>query len=288
MNWYLAKVRQQHMNEKLQLPSIFSFTNYREYLAVCLEHLKVHHAMSARSLSRICAITSPNYFQQLISEKRNLTPLIAARIGEAFRLTKSENDYLLALIKLNAARSGLMKEAALKKMHSIVQKSERKLIEDSSFHSNWGNALVWEMLKTRHFTRDSLSMRELLRQAISVEEIESAIAYFEKKNLLTLTPDQAQQKSIDFKPSNDMRRINIQRSHLRFLQLAEHRLNDPLDQREYQGLTVAIKKESFEKIRTLCREFIHSLNDQFAVDSDGDEVIRVQLCAFKLSRESSR
>lgn len=269
------------MNDNLKLPSIYSFTNYREYLANCLEHYKTRN-VSIRSVARNCGITSPNYFQQVIGEQRNMTPLIATRMAEAFALSPPELEYFLTLLKLSRARTNLMKESALKKMRVLVQKSERKLIEDKGFHSIWCNALVWELFKTRHHTRDPEAIRELLRHAATVEEIESSIAYFEKKEFLTA----AAAETFDFKPSNDIRRIDLQRSHLRFLQLAEHRLNDPLDQREFQGLTVAMKKESFDSMRKLCREFISQINEQFAADADGDEVIRVQLCAFKLSRDS--
>ncbi len=79
-----------------------------------------------------------------------------------------------------------------------------------------------------------------------------------------------------------LRRIDLQLCHTRFLQLAQHRLNDPLTDREYQGLTAAIKKEEFEAIRKRCRDFIAELNRDFAVDRDGDDVIRIQLSVFKL------
>jgi uncharacterized protein (TIGR02147 family) len=268
------------------LPNIFSHTCYRGYLADCLRQLKLD-GISARAFARTCGMSSPNFFRLIIDEKRNLTPLIAARVAGALGLTATEHEYLLALVKLAGSRTANAKNAALTKMRQLVQKAERQVVDDSTLHTSWTNALVWEMLKLREFNENTSKIKELLRNAATEGEIMASLEYFERKSLISkhsATSERPTQALVDFAPSNDVRRIDLQMSHLRFLQLAQHRLNDPLTEREYQGLTVAIKKESFAQVRELTREFIHRLNEQFAVDKDGDEVIRVQVCAFKLTK----
>jgi uncharacterized protein (TIGR02147 family) len=272
------------MSKRWNLPTIYAFSDYRSYLAACLAALKDGHGMSVRSISKECGITSPNYIQQVVQAKRNLTPVIADRISAAFDHTETAHKYLLAMIKLERARTGLAKEAALKKMRQLVQASERITIEDHTFHSQWSNALVWELLKTKYRSQNPQQIRHLLRNSTTVDEIDSALRYLQQKQFFREDEAGLLPGPLDIKPSNDVRRIDLQRSHLRFLQLAEHRVNDPLDQREFQGLTVAVKKESFEPIRNLCRALIHAINEEFSVDEDGDEVLRVQLCVFKVSK----
>ncbi len=269
---------------ELEKISIFSFNNYREYLARYLEEHR-NLGESVRALSRRCGISSPNYLQQVILGKRNLTTHFAAKFAEGAKLTPWQTNYLLALVAFEVATSDLARQKALESMWRAANLAERRTISDADLRGNWANPLIWETAKTKFFSENVTNLGLLLRNIVSKEEIEFALNYLRDRGYLA-TADQndnkLKAKPIDFKPSNDIRRIDLQRSHSRFLQLAQHRLNDGIADREYQGLTVATRKADFEQIRQRCRDFIQQLNHDFAVDADGDDVIRIQLAVFKL------
>jgi len=276
-------------NEMIEdIPPIFAFTSYREYLSQCLSALRDKRSMSARAFARACAITSPNYFKQVIDEKRNLTPLIARRVADALALNTLQKEYLLLLVKLNHSTTILAKENALHSMRKIILQSERQVVDDNDhdLRSHWTTTVLWEMLKLNNFNYDAEAIRERLRYAATLEAIQASMHYWEARGFIEKDPKTGTIKAspLEFRPSNDVRRIDIQRSHLQFLQMAQHRLNDPLSEREFQGLIVAIKKEKFATLRDLCREFINRVNELCAADAEADEVIRVQLSAFKITK----
>jgi uncharacterized protein (TIGR02147 family) len=271
-------------------PKLYAYTNYREYLRDYLATYREDDRKSVRGFARTCGISSPNYFQQVISGKRNLTAHFARKFAKGAKLGVLETEYLLAMVDLDTAEEGKRRQAALTTMRQVVQRSLRRKIRDEGMHSSWTNAVLWELSKTKRFRRDAESLVRILRNSVSADQVENALKFLLDRGFIKggdpdrpLTP-----MPIDFEPSNDVRRIDLQRSHLQFLRLAQHRLNDPLSEREFQGLTVAIDAKDFETIRQRCRDFIADLNDRFSKDAGGDEVVRIQLCAFKLTDRSDQ
>jgi uncharacterized protein (TIGR02147 family) len=268
--------------------SIYSYVSYREYLTAYLESC-TSSGESIRSVARRCGISSPNYLQQVRKGARNLTPHFARKLAVAANLNALQTEYLLALVALETARDERTRQAALDEMRRLILRSERHTLRVEELYSSWVNQVVWETAKTKIFTAVPASLRSVLRNSPSIEEVNHSLDYLRSRGFLTQGNSKGDlvPAPVDFEPSNDVRRVDLQRSHLRFLQLAQHRLHDPLHEREYQGLTMSMRQEDFEKIRQRCREFIAALNSDFAVDADGDEVVRIQLCAFKLTSSES-
>jgi uncharacterized protein (TIGR02147 family) len=257
--------------------SIFAYSNYREYLAAFVAACQ-DAGESLRAVARRCDIASPNYLQQVVSGQRNLTQHFARKVAVGASLNATQGEYLLALVDLEAATDDRLRQSALDTMRRLIRRAERRSVRDEGLHASWVNQVVWEAAKTKRFSPEPAALRALLRGTPSLEDVTEALKYLRSRGYLEGTP-----APVDFQPSNDVRRVDLQRSHLRFLQLAQHRLNDPLSEREYQGLTAAIRRSDFEAIRRRCREFVAELNRDFAVDEGGDDVMRVQLGVFKLT-----
>ena len=83
-------------------------------------------------------------------------------------------------------------------------------------------------------------------------------------------------------PQNDVRRINSQQNHLKFFQFVQHRISDELDDREFQGLTFAFRQSRLPELKDKIRGLIREVNEEFADDSDPDQVMRLQLGLFKI------
>jgi len=268
-----------------ECPSVFSFTSYRDYLDAYCKYFVASTGSSIREFCRRCGVGSPNYFQQVIAERRNLTRHFAEKFAKGAKLSQLETEFLHELVNLTHAPDITRQQNALTKMKSIIRRSQKTKVKAAGIHSSWLNGVLWELAKTELFSRDPARLKEVLRGSASEEDISAALRLLVKNGFLVINKDTSTPSPalVEFEPSNDIRRIDLQRSHLRFLQLAQHRINDTLADREFQGLTVAVKSHRFEEIRHKCREFIRQLNSEFSEDTDGNEVLRIQLCMFKLT-----
>lgn len=89
------------------MADIFEFDDYREYLKVALAENQ-SKGISIRKFTRSSGLASPNYFQMVISGKKNMSIQSAKKVAQALGLNRTEQQYLQTLISL--ASAGLKKE----------------------------------------------------------------------------------------------------------------------------------------------------------------------------------
>ena len=90
---------------------------------------------------------------------------------------------------------------------------------------------------------------------------------------------------IQFQPHNDVRSLEIENCHIAYLQTANYRLIDPIDEREFHGLTIAYSKRDMAIVKKRLRELVVNLLDELSA-SVPDVVLRIQAFAFKITKDS--
>lgn len=267
--------------------NIYKYINYRVFLRDLIENKITNKGLSYRYFAKRCGINAPNYFQQIIARKRNISDVTALKIAQGLDLDSKERKYFFAMVRLENAKDGVIKEQILAEMRRMAARSDgvNKKITDPSIHDHWLNSVMFELASTKGFTSDINDAATMLSGVATHAEIRKAFDFLVAKGYLVKSEKTGAftQRPIVFQPLNDVRRIDLQRSHMRFLELAKHRLIDDIDEREYQGLTIAIRKDKLPLIKSKLREFIVSLNEDLSGDSEADQVIRIQLCAFRIT-----
>lgn len=223
-------------------PKIFAYTNYRLFLKDALASL-LDEGESLRSLGKKSGFSNPAFFQSILSERRNLTPASARKVANGLGLLDKEAQYLLLLVKLDRSQ-GRTSDLILEKMRSLVEGNKVKK-HDPSVHSHWLHGLLYSLVAIPGFLLTPEHIKDVLRVPLNDQELESSIKYIKQKQWILPTTQPGIYKQGDFKFAalNDVRRIEIQRSHLQYLDLAKHRLHDDVSEREFQGFTVAIPEE---------------------------------------------
>jgi uncharacterized protein (TIGR02147 family) len=264
---------------------IFSYNDYRSYLTSVTEYWQERSLGSLRDLGKLAGFTSPSLLGEILAGRRVLTLMNAERFAKGISLTREATRYLQCLVIATHSRTTSQKFEAIEEMGRLIGIVRRIDIQDPSIHDTWLHSLLFELAKTRDFDANPANIRKKIRTNVPQADIESSINFLEHKKFI-----QRQESSkpvaanVEFKAINDLRRLNIQKKHLMFLQMAQHRLNDDLDEREFQGLTVAVKKEAMKVIKERLRDFIVSINEEVAEASEADDVVRIQLCAYKLTK----
>ncbi len=266
----------------------YAFSSYRDLLGQLLPML-LDQGKSYREIAKDCGFKSPNILQQILAGKRNLTDAAAEKLAVGLQLGKDRGAFLRALVHLENP-SLRKQEKAMGEIKRQKQKIFRHQVSSGSIHESWTYGLILQLAGLPGFVCTPENIQKSLRMQLSKQEIEDAVQFLKKSGYLVPTEkeDVYQQKNVEFAVLNDIRRIDLQQSHLRYMDQCKMRINDDLDDREFQGLTVAIAKSQFaqvkEQIRAAMDEIFESLESG---PHPKDEVIRVQMCAVKLTRPSS-
>lgn len=264
------------------MDSVFAYENYRDYLKDLADKL-LEDGTSIRGFLRDAGIKSPSYLKETIQKKRNLTVEAAKKIAQALNLKERESQYLCLLVKLDLPRYK-DKSRILDDMRALSKQSMRQDVQDSSIYDHWLHSVLWVLADVPDFEMTVENVSQKMRGMASKEDIKKSIEFLRKKKLLIPThkPNAYKQADIYFTPSNDIRRIDIQRSHLHYLDLAKHRINDDVKDREFQGLTIAIERDQFPVIKEEMRKFVKTLENKLDAANDPQKVIRIQCCAFEV------
>lgn len=269
------------------MKTIFEFERYRDYLKYLIEEARTR-GESLRSLTRRLGMSNPNYLPQVISSKRNLTHESAQKIALGLGLKSEESRYLLALVSLEQDPSS--SEEIRGTLTNLAKAAQKKVVTDNSRYNHWLYSLIRELSVLDSFDFTATNIYKFLWHLASEQEIKEGIEFVKSKKWVESTGkgEQFRPTDIRFAPSDDLRHVLIQATHERFLDLAKHRLRDPVTEREYQGLTVAIPEAKIPKLKKMIREFYDELELCLEDQSKADTVVRIQTAMFKVLAPSKK
>ncbi|MDQ3232328.1 MAG: TIGR02147 family protein [Pseudobdellovibrionaceae bacterium] len=261
---------------------IISYTSYRTFFEDYIREHYTEKGKSFRAFSKRCGIASPNYFQQVMAFRKNMTVPTAEKVAAALHFSKQETEYLRLLVKLDMARDPNHRFDILEELQRIAARSKSTKIIDPSFHGHWLHQVIWSLAHTKNFQDDPLWIAKAIRYSASEEDIIKSLGFLKAKKFLLFDPGSNRwlAKWAHFETDNDIRNFDLQKNHNRFLKFAESRLSDPVHDREYQGLTIAIPKAKIALVKQQMREFVRHLNDVLGGSDNCDAVIRVEMAAF--------
>lgn len=261
---------------------LFSYLNYRSFVADLIASKKDQPGWTFRALAQRSGINSPNYLQQVIAGNRNLTAATATKVAAGLGLTVAERRYFLGLIELDQAKTDGKRQEVLDELKGHVAKARKVPLKAPSLHASWLHSLVWEMASVEGRNLSPASVATRMRHAATEEEVADSLAFLLKQGWLEKTdqPHHYRQGQIQFEPLNDVRRLEIQQCHLKYLEMAKRRLIDPLEAREFQALTLAIPRERMPEVKKALRDLVAGLNEKFSGHPAADAVLQIECAAF--------
>lgn len=255
---------------------VFTYLAYRPFLADFVAWKKAQRGLTFRALAQRSGINSPNYLQQVIAGNRNLTAATAAKVATGLGLTAAEKKYFLSLVELEQAKTDARRQEVLDDLKAHLAKARKVPLKTPSIHAHWLHSLIWESAALEGADMSPSALAKRFRNVAAEDEIKSSLAFLEKQGWL----ENGKQKPIAFEPLNDVRRVEIQQCHLKYLELAKRRLIDPLDEREFQALTLAIPRGRMAEVKKAMRALVIDLNEKFSGLPGADAVLQIECAAF--------
>jgi uncharacterized protein (TIGR02147 family) len=267
---------------------VFAYLDYRRFIADFVAWKKATRGLTYRSFAERSGLSSPNYLQQVVRGKRNVTAPTAAKIAAGLGLTGHAKAFFSELVELAGARTDAAQALVLQKLKARTAKAKRQPLTAPSLHSSWLHAVVWETaaLDGGRFDAEALAAR--LRYVANAAEVGASLRFLVERGWLAHDAEAGvyRQQPVAFEPLNDVRRLEIQQCHLKYLEIAKRRVADPVAEREYQALTLAVPRSRMADVKQRLRAFIASLNDELAEEDGADSIVQLTCAAFFLTGPS--
>jgi len=267
---------------------IIEYSDFRQYMLDYYEERKRRSVFSWREFSKIAGFSSSSYMKVVCDGKSKLSRVGVERTGAAMGLVGFEMEYFRAMVEYGQAATETKKKAAYEKMLGIAKVHKVRVMEGDlfEFYDSWQNPVVRELAPLMPGATPG-EMAKMCYPEVSAAEVQRSLNFLMKAGLLKKAGDNAfvlAETSIRGTP--DATRLALRGMHREMSKLATPAIDLPVEERHFSGVTMGLSRESFNKIENVLDECRRKIVAIAAEDKDIDQVYRLNLQLFPLTRKA--
>ncbi|MBN1128570.1 MAG: TIGR02147 family protein [Chitinispirillaceae bacterium] len=273
--------------------SVFSFIDYRKYLAALYqEKKKTTRYFSYRYFSNKAGIHSPSFFKQVVDGKRNLTRPLIEKFGNALKLTAKEAVYFRNLVLFNQAKTSGEKQeyyAVLRAMSGGVKESVLKA-DQYDYFANWYNPVIRELVCLHDFKGNYKKLAESLTPSISPADAKKSVRLLLRLNLVKRQADGRFRQRNPAVTADEAINSMAVRAFTKAMLDNSKKVLDTVDRtrRHISGLTIGISPETYDVIAAEIEAFKDRVKIIVSQDSENSRVYQMNLSLFPVSKDMRR
>ncbi len=273
------------------LPSVYGYTNYREYLSAYYQSRKASkRGYSYRQFSQQAGFNSPNFLKLVIEGDRNLSPQSVEQFIEALKLTAAEGAYFRCLVSLNQADTDQEKQELFAQLQKLTPASKRYELEADAMEyiQHWIYPVLREMVLVDEFRDDPYWVERRLTGRTDIKAISHALNFLRRKGFIIKNAKGRYEVKDDVVISSDeVRSLAIRAYHRHALEQAITMIEDlPVEQREFGALIFHLPEGDLKELKQKIKAFQNELH-QWALNKDKGDGIVIQ-CNFQMYPQSKK
>lgn len=264
-------------------PNIYEFLNYREFISVMMDYLKLEKKISARQIHRRSALKSSHYLTLVIRGERKLSLDLCSRLGEALELNKSEESYLEKLVELEHESLQDEQEKIYQELKRIRESNQLNVIDDDFFeiYSSWYHLVVLEGLSTSWGNLNHSEMAESL--GVSEENLKDSLQLLERLGLAKCESGKWIRTSLGTTTPKHMNSLLVRRYH-KEMSLKAIRSIETLDssKRELGSMIMPLSEKAYLLAKKRLWDLRQELAEELANDRDPSAIYYLNIQLFPL------
>ena len=267
---------------------IIEYSDFRQYMLEYYEERKRRSVFSWREFSKIAGFSSSSYMKVVCDGKSKLSRVGVERTGAAMGLVGFEMEYFRAMVEYGQAATEAKKKAAYEKMLGIAKVHKVRVMEGDlfEFYDSWQNPVVRELAPLMPGAAPG-EMAKMCYPEVSASEVQRSLNFLMKAGLLKKAGDNAfELAETSIRGTPDATRLALRGMHREMSKLATPAIDLPVEERHFSGVTMGLSRESFNKIENVLDECRRKIVAIAAEDKDIDQVYRLNLQLFPLTRKA--
>lgn len=265
---------------------IVEYSDFRQYMLDYYEERKRRSVFSWREFSKIAGFTSSSYMKVVCDGKSKLSRIGVERTGAAMGLVGFEMEYFRAMVEFGQAATEEKKKAAYENMLAIAKVHKVRVLEGDlfEFYDSWQNPVVRELAPLMPGATPGEIAKKCYPE-ISAAEVQQSLNFLTKAGLLKKAGDSSfVQAETSITGTPDATRLALRGMHRQMSKLATPALDLPVEQRNFSGVTMGVSRESYERIVKVLDECRRQIIAIAADDKNIDQVYRLNLQLFPLTK----
>ncbi|MBR2090256.1 MAG: TIGR02147 family protein [Fibrobacter sp.] len=264
---------------------IVEYTDFRLYMRDFYEERKRCSAFSWREFSKVAGFSSPSYMKVVCDGKSKLSRIGVERTGAAMGLSGFEMDYFRAMVVFGQAETEEKKVEAYEKMLAMAKSYKVRVLEGDLFeyYESWRNPVLRELAPIMPGATPG-EMAKMCYPEVSALEVRESLDFLTKSGLLKKVDGNFVQSETSLRGTTDATRLAMRGMHRIMSKLATPALELPKEIRNFSGVTMGLSRESFGKVEKVLNECRRQIIDIAAEEKNIEQVYRVNLQLFPLTK----
>ena len=273
------------------MKDVLEYTNYHQYIADYYAEKKAKSAFTWQTFTRAAGFSSPVFLKYVSEGRSNLSEDTAYQVANAMGLAGYEQEYFAEMVKFDHAKTDDEKKSAFNRMLAIADVHKVRIIEGDSFRyfESWKNPVLRELAPSMPGAKP-LALARACRPKISAAEVSESLSFLVKANLLQKDKSGnyvQTEKSVTTGPM-DVTPVAVRGMHRQMGEFALDAIEGvPQNERHFSGLTLGITQSAYDEIVQEIAEFRKRIVAIATRDDDADEVYRLNVQFFPMTKKSA-
>jgi uncharacterized protein (TIGR02147 family) len=269
------------------MEKVFSYLDYREFLRARFAQLKKNRGLTHRSFSAKAGFSSPNFLKLVMEGQRNLTAQSAAKIAKALELEEREAEFFAVLVDFNQAKALELKEARYEQLKLLRRDLPLQRVEHSQFDyfNHWYAVAIRELVGLKGFREDPEWISQKLQGQVTPAQARRSLRLLERLGLVAREANgKLRQKQAPLSTGDEVSSLGAYRFHQNMIEKAKQALREtPAPQRDISSVTLAVTRESGERIKHRIRQFRKEILAMAEDGGQAEAVYQMNIQFFNLS-----
>jgi len=273
------------------MKKIFEYNDYRRFLKdYYLVKKKTTGFFTYRYFAAMAGFSSPVFLKLVMDGKSNLSEKSCRRLAAAMQLDIAESDYFETLVQFNQAKSIEKKKNFFEKLRTLGQNYSVTVLESDQydFYQKWYHAVLRELLPNLPGDFDRGRMGKMLLPEVGARDIKKAVALLKRTGLLVENSDgtfSQIQKLIS--TGSEVESLAVRDLHQQMSRLATAAIEKVAkEERDISGLTVGLSAATLEYIKKELESLRARIMTRVAADGNVEQVYRLNLQLFPLTKKN--
>ena len=273
------------------MKDVLEYTNYHQYIADYYANKKAKSAFTWQTFTRAAGFSSPVFLKYVSEGRSNLSEDTAYQVANAMGLAGYEQEYFAEMVKFDHAKTDDEKKMAFNRMLAIADVHKVRIIEGDSFRyfESWKNPVLRELAPSMPGAKP-LAIARACRPKISAAEVSESLGFLIKANLLQKDKNGnyvQTEKSVTAGPM-EVTPVVIRGMHRQMGEFALEAIEGvPQNERHFSGLTLGVTRRAYEEIVQEIAEFRKRVIAIATREDDTDEVYRLNMQFFPMTKKSA-
>lgn len=269
------------------MEKIFSYLDYRQFLKERFAKLKSLRRLTHRALAKKACFSSPNFLKLVMEGQRNLSEKSIAQVIQAFELESREAEFFAALVRFNQAKTIEEKDLGYEQLKLLRRDLPMRRLEHSQFDyfDHWYSVAIRELIGVKGFREDPEWISARFKSQVSPAQVRRTLGLLERLGLIRR--DEAGrlcQEQAPLSSGDQVTSLAAFRFHQAMIDKAKEALREaPAEERDISSVTVAVTRETAERIKNKLRQFRKEILAMSEEDRKAEAVYQLNFQFFNLT-----